>query len=198
MMSDHTPLRGPELLAEVQAIFGKMITRYGLPNVTKKWDGTELQHVHMDWTEVLDRCTRAMLWHAAGQLPASFPPTAAEFRALCIGAPPAPRAPELSAPPADPKRVSRMLAEANAKAADAVARQGGPKAWAYRLKALEDRGGKLTAVQKDMLRWAMRPDDPTSRPLNSDFKPPPIESLPAAMRADLHPEHGQHQGENHD
>ena len=69
---------------------------------------------------------------------------------------------------------------------------------ASRLKALEDRGCKLTAVQKDMLRWAMRPDDPTSRPLNSDFKPPPIESLPAAMRADLYPEHGQHQGENHE
>lgn len=144
-----------EALSEgVWVAFGKMHLRFASA-WTAKWAGLDMQAVHDDWERVLVGCTPAMIRFAIENLPAQFPPNAQEFRAICMRAPAPPKPPELAEPPADPKRVARMLAEANAKAADAVARQGGPKAWAYRLKAREERGDRLTQAQRTMWRSAL-------------------------------------------
>lgn len=140
-------------LRMIDRLFTRLLVRYGAQWL-RLWDGIEIDVVKEDWSRELRGLSGEAILYALEHLPDDRPPaTATAFRRLCVGRPEYFK--ELPAPEADPKLVARMLAEANAKAASAVASQGGPKAWAYRLKASEERGDRLTQAQRTMWRAAI-------------------------------------------
>ena len=111
-------------------IFGRMCVRYGAAWAAK-WGGADLDAVRDDWREELARCSRESILYAMGYLPLDFPPTVAQFHAICLRAPSPEPALQLPAPPADPVRVEREIAKMRARQA------ASPKAWAYRLRDRE-------------------------------------------------------------
>ena len=134
----------------VDRIFDKLMLVYG-HHFIGRWSGMDLDAVKRDWGHTLDGMERHpdAIRHALHHLPSEKPPTVLQFRDLCRSAP-LPKLPELPAPKADPARIAfaveRMLA--------AVGQDGG-KAWAWRLRERESRGG-LTAAQRAMWREALR------------------------------------------
>lgn len=136
----------------IKSLFARMAVRYGNSWRTR-WDGLEIEAVATDWLHVLRGLSTEQVIHGLAHLP-EFVPTAHQFREACLRAPTM-ILPVLPEPPADPVVV--------AKAVTALQKLGqsriDPKVWAYRLKAREASGEKLTKAQRDMWRAAIQVED---------------------------------------
>lgn len=99
----------------VEKIFARLLVRYGAA-WNRMWEGVEPDAVKADWERVLSGVNGAAIMFALEHLPADRPPTAGQFRALCISPPPVWR-PSLPPPPQTPEqkeRVRELLAKAKA------------------------------------------------------------------------------------
>lgn len=139
----------------VEKIFEKLTLTYGRAFLGR-WEGLDIGAVKADWGRELAGYARnpQALRHALEHLPPSEPPTAGQFRALCIGCPVA--LPALPAPQADAERVRRLMQRARA---DASPKQRSPLAWAHTLLARAEAGEmKLTPTQREMMHSALQLD----------------------------------------
>ena len=132
----------------VDAIFAKMMVRYGA-SWTSKWDGVPIHAVKRDWANELEGLSRAQLEYGMNNLPPDYPPTVLGLREVCIDAP-EPEFKQLPSPPRDAKKAAALAAAA--KALTIGRDQSSPKEWAWRLKAREEAGEKLTPTQRAMYR----------------------------------------------
>lgn len=134
----------------VERLFARLAVRYGSAWLAK-WQGIDIAAVKADWSEVLGGFERnpEAIRHALAHLPEDRPPTATQFRALCIGRP-EPALPALSAPAASPAVVAMVM--------DAVKPKSGvdPKEWAHRLRKREQQYERLTPAQRAMWRKALK------------------------------------------
>lgn len=138
----------------VDAIHTRLLVRYGTRWVSM-WAGIPEDMVKADWAQELAGFGPSAISYALQHLPPDFPPTAAQFRALCLGRPEYTQ-PQLPPPTADPGRVRAMLA--NLK----LAQNTDPKAWARDLRDREQRHGgvlrsgqRMTKFQRDAWREAL-------------------------------------------
>ena len=67
----------------VDHLFAKLAVRFG-DAWTRKWEGIQMAAVRADWAAVLDGLPGPALQHGLNNLPREFPPTAHQFRDLCI------------------------------------------------------------------------------------------------------------------
>lgn len=83
-------------------------------------------------------------------------PNVIEFRNLCRRAPFHDESPALlPEPKADPARVAAELAKLSSLRATVTGNGKDMKAWAYRLKARDDQGEKLSRYQRECYRTAL-------------------------------------------
>lgn len=159
----------------VDALFARLSVRYGAKWL-RMWEGIDLDAVKADWaTELGGFSDRSgAIKYALDNLPAEFPPTAAQFKAIAVRVPyyvP----PALPEPKADPKIVAQALS------ALTLGTSGNPKAWAYRLQEREKQGERLTQCQRGAWREALANVDDSL--IAGDFSPVAQTALPPAMRA---------------
>jgi hypothetical protein len=139
--------------AWVDQIHARLLVRFGA-RWTALWAGIDPALVKLDWAEELDGLGAASIRYALDNLPADWPPTVAQFKALCLRRPasppplPPPR-PALAGPKPDPARVREALA--------GIARKPRrePRAWARELRDRELHGEKLTGAQRVAWRTAL-------------------------------------------
>lgn len=138
--------------AWVERIFNRLNLAYGR-DFLGRWEGMPLDAVKADWADCLAGFAQNpdAIAHALAHLPDSKPPTAQEFRALCLRAP-AKVLPALPEPLANPQRVAAELA-----ALDKVrtSQPGGMKDWACRLRDREATGDRLNPYQRHAYRVAL-------------------------------------------
>lgn len=139
----------------VEALFTKLTLAYGR-EFLGRWEGIDLSDVKTDWGHELSGFERhpEAIAYALANLPIK-PPTVLEFRALCRRAP-APDAPRLESPRANPERVKAeldKLAPMRARAVD-VDR----KDWARVIRARHAAGEKLRPIQVRFAREALGPE----------------------------------------
>lgn len=157
----------------VDAIFRRLLARYGSA-WNAKWAGVPEEDVKTDWANVLGRFSREAVLYALEYLP-EFPPTAGQFREICIRAPQ--REPEqqlLDAPKPDPARLAAELERLHQMLKDRA-----PKQWAYDLQEKERSGERLTEVQRQAWREALASNE---LPLNLGSYTFQQEELPPGMR----------------
>lgn len=131
----------------VERIHTRMLARYGT-RWTGLWNGIDPDLIRADWASELAGISDAALTYALEHLPADKPPTSTQFRHLCLSY----RAEvvALPAPEVDPQ-VARAVLQAFQRP-----KGHGPKAWAWDLKASEEAGRKLGAVQRRFWREALQ------------------------------------------
>jgi hypothetical protein len=131
-------------LKAIDRLFDRMTATYGR-DFTSRFDGVDQNELKAVWSHELSGFADklGMIAWALENLPERAP-NVIEFRNLCRKAP-APEAPRLPTPKADPARVAAELA----KLAPALAEIKAPrmnldhKAWAKRLMARNEVGDKL-------------------------------------------------------
>lgn len=136
----------------VERIFDKLALAYGRDFIGR-WDGLPLASVKTDWGHELAGFENhpEAIKHALQHLPASKAPTVYEFRNLAASAPKM-AAIELPPPPQDPEIVKAIV---NGLKASAPSNPHGMKEWAYRLRAKEDAGFKLSRYQASCVDTAI-------------------------------------------
>ncbi len=134
----------------IDSLFTRLSVRYG-QQWQAKWTGIDPELVKDDWAAELGCFSEkpAAIAYGLDNLPADFPPTVAQFKAICIGRP-EPSLPALPAPKTDPARVAAAIQ----RAANAQRMQD-PKAWAHRLRVREQQLDRLTPAQRTMWRAAI-------------------------------------------
>ncbi|TCP06578.1 hypothetical protein [Caldimonas thermodepolymerans] len=132
----------------VEALFRRLLGAYG-NRFTRMWEGVDPEAVKATWADELDGIKLEQIKHALAHLPEGAPPTAMEFRRLCLQAPTyAPKA--LPSPRATREVVERAVARAMAAPA-----QADPKAWARRLLERVRSGERLPRAHVVMARRAL-------------------------------------------
>jgi hypothetical protein len=159
----------------VDLIHTRMLVRYGATWV-RQWADVDAALVKTDWANELDGVSSTAIKHALDHLPAEFPPTAGQFRALCIRAPQY-ATPQLAGPRADPRRVAEEVSRMRGFQA---ARK--PLQWAYDLQEREKAGEVLTLGQKASWRDALSKGIDTT--IVGDFTPVDPRCLPPGMHPD--------------
>ena len=149
-----TPMLLPA--AWVDRLFDRLAATYG-HTFSSRWAGQDLAAVKAIWAEELGGFSKhpKALAAALKMLPPD-PPNAIQFREIArtqMRDERQPPKPQLPAPPADPERIARAVEQART-APDGI----GPKDWAWRLKAREESGERLTKAQRDMWREALKDD----------------------------------------
>jgi hypothetical protein len=139
----------------VDRIFAKMAVTYGNAWV-RMWEGVDVDAVKADWASSLGFYfgrPSAIAW-GLEHLPADKPPTVLQFRELCRSMPDEP-----------PKRIETSKAADPAKVAEAMKRlrkssvqRTSAREWAYALKARDEAGERLSILQREMYRDALRGD----------------------------------------
>lgn len=135
----------------VDNVFRRFMGVYG-NRFTRMWEGLDLADVKAQWAAELHRFDAAAIRHGLDHLPATLPPTLLEFCQLCNRAP-ATAMPALPKPTASAAVIERAVNDALARTQDSLS---GPKAWAYRLRAREEAGEKLTLFVRKAWREALR------------------------------------------
>lgn len=135
----------------VDRIFTRLMVRYG-SEWLRKWEGVPEDAVKADWADQLAGFERRpdCIRYALDNLPERVPGVT-EFRAICNRMS-EPAAPRLEAPKTNPEKVAREMAKMQ-QTKDAIKQA---KGWAWRLKAREESGERLTKAQRDMWRAALR------------------------------------------
>ncbi len=142
----------PVIPAAIEAVFAKLLVTYG-QRLTNMLAGVPVKTVKAHWAHELAGMPDWAIAHGLRFLPASFPPTVLEFKALCQGAEP-PQRPALSAPEGKPapERVRAAMSR--------LGRSEGPRdplAWAKSLKRRHEAGdARLTRFQIDAYKRALR------------------------------------------
>lgn len=142
-------------LQAVDRLFDRLATTYGR-EWTQKWGGVEATAVKTMWSYELSGYAshlKSIAW-ALEHLPERCP-NLIEFRNLCRSAPAA-ELPKLAEPEASPERVAAELAKLDRIRAEGKSQPHGMKEWAHRLKARDDRGGKLNRYQKFCMDIALK------------------------------------------
>jgi hypothetical protein len=85
-------------------------------------------------------------------LPPDYPPNLLQFRAACNRRPEAAR-PALEGPKADPSKVAEALSKLRS-----IPHRTSAREWAYALKARDEAGERLSILQREMYRDALRGD----------------------------------------
>jgi hypothetical protein len=158
----------------VEAIFARLLVRYGTA-WTGKWKGVDLEAVKADWALLLEGVSSNAIRYALENLPAEYPPTVAQFRALCCDRP-NPEQKRLQAPKADPARVAAELQRMQRVRATRNRLQ-----WAYDLQEREKAGERLTVAQQTAWRDVLARSVPLGS-ITGDFNPIPVDALPPGMR----------------
>jgi hypothetical protein len=162
----------------IDAIHARMLVRYGSKWINM-WNGVDPELVKTDWARELERVTRDQVMFALENLPAEFPPTAGQFRSLCLELKTSSEYQQwqaLPAPAANPQRVKAELERMQAI-------KGGlsqPREWAYAMQEREKRGEALTEAQRAAWRAAI--DTAPSEALIGEFRPIPRDLYPPGMR----------------
>jgi hypothetical protein len=163
----------------VDMVHTRMLVRYGAkwiaqiaPVVAVEGGAAMLK---ADWGNELHGIGPDALKHALEHLPADFPPTAGQFRALCVNAPKY-AAQKIEGPSADPGRVADAIAGMRS-----VQRSSKPLQWAYTLQAREVAGERLSPGQRACWRAALA-EHPAETTIAGDFTPIPSQTLPPGMR----------------
>lgn len=141
----------------VDRLFERLALTYGAAWV-RQWEGLNLNDIKAMWAhELAGYASRldAIAW-ALENLPPKCP-NVIEFKHLCRQAP-APEAPRLPEPKADPERVKAELAKLGHKPPSE--RASGPvtvdhKAWAKRIIARHEQGEKIRPISLRFAREAL-------------------------------------------
>lgn len=157
----------------VDGLFTRLAVRYGSAWFAK-WDGVPMEVVKADWASELAGLGMAALTHGLMNIPEDFPPTASQFKRLCLNRP-EPTPPQLPAPKADPGRVAKVMTELRNKLAKRK-----PLAWAYEMQERERKGERLSASQQ--LAWRTALAEQADASIGGWFTPIPVECWPEKMR----------------
>jgi hypothetical protein len=137
----------------VDRIFEKLTLVYGQAFL-RRWEQLDIDKVKADWGKELAGFLHnpdALAFAMQNLPPDAPPPTVLQFRHLAAQAPRKAAASTLPAPP--PANPERMRAElAKLKRPDG---EFDPKAWAWKLRAREQAGERLTLAQREMWRAAL-------------------------------------------
>ena len=135
----------------VRKIFQKLAVVYGR-DFLSRWEGQDMEAVMADWAHELAGFANQpeAIAHALTHLPPDKPPTVLQFRGLCNST--REKGP-LALPAPETRPTPEMLAKADAIKTSQQAIS--PKAWAWALKAREERGSGLTRAQREMWRTAL-------------------------------------------
>lgn len=165
----------------VDFIFARLTARYG-DDWTRKWEGIDAASIKADWAHVLAGVHVNAIVYALEYLPPDRPPTSAAFRDVCRRAP-APEAPRLEAPKADPARVARELRRLMTLR---ERERPTPAQAAEVLMNREQRGERLTEFQRQFWRDVLREHevDPSNGLVS--YTPIRNDALPPAMRGQTH------------
>jgi len=140
----------------IDRLFERLSATYGA-DWTRQWVGVPITDVKTAWAYELSGYANrleALAW-ALDNLPEHCP-NAIQFRNLCRMAP-APEAPRLPEPKADPERLKRELSKLGEIRAKAVAAPTvDHKAWARRIVARHADGEKVNQTSLQMARDALR------------------------------------------
>lgn len=139
----------------IEKLFGFIVTRFG-DQFLRRYDGLDLNAVKADWAMQLNGLTRAQLNFGRLNLPQDFPPNAAQFRVICIRCPEETRRLPMERPEPDLDRLEREFRRLGELAAQT---KKDPKGWARRLKAMDERGERLTIQQRNAYKRALLYDD---------------------------------------
>jgi hypothetical protein len=159
----------------VDWLFARFGVRYGAA-WRAKWAGVPMEAVAMDWATELDRVPRDSILYALGYLPLEFPPTAAQFKAICLRCP-TPNVVALPGPKADPQRVAAMIGLIRTKLDKRPRLQ-----WAHDLAEREKAGQRLTPVQSAAWREAL--DNAPTPSIAGLYTPIDPKCLPPAIRVE--------------
>lgn len=140
--------------SRVDHLFAKLAVRFG-DAWTRKWEGIQMTAVRADWAAVLDGLPGPALQHGLNNLPREFPPTAHQFRDLCIRRADDDRASVPALPPPSSVNVgqAQRLREI---VVGAFSGRKDPHAWAERLQARHQSGERLTPAQVNAYTAALR------------------------------------------
>lgn len=142
-------------LKAVDRLFDRLAATYG-NEWARRWEGLDHAAIKTLWSHELAVFVSrldAVAW-ALENLPPRAP-NVIEFKALCRAAP-APEAPRLPEPKADPARVAAELAKLAPLRQAAAATSVDHKAWAKRLQARHEAGDPLKPIQIRFYREALR------------------------------------------
>ncbi len=143
----------------VDAIFDRLSIAYGR-DFLGRWEGMPIALVKTDWSE----CLKGFLDQpeciafALANLPDSKPPTAQEFRAICRQAP-VPMRVMLPPPKVEDSLVAEQLRKMASESFSTPKDESGNfdyRRWAKKLKAAHEQGVKLSLVQVNAYRVALR------------------------------------------
>lgn len=140
----------------IDRLFERMAATYGAA-WSRQWADVPMADVKAAWAHELSGYAsrlEALAW-ALEHLPERCP-NVIEFRNICRQAP-APEAPRLPEPKADPERVKRELAKLGESRAKSEATPiGDNKAWARRILARHQAGEKINPTSVRFAREALR------------------------------------------
>lgn len=137
----------------IETLFSALGVAYG-KRFAAQWSGQRETEVKAHWAATLHGIPARRIAWALRHLPASFPPTAMEFAALCREAPrtrqEAPKDDQAATTPPPPqfKRLAGVIAGLGKPSRH-------PLDWAERLKAREARGEHLSPAQRMAWRNAL-------------------------------------------
>lgn len=152
----------------VDDIHGKLLIRYGA-QWARMWEGINPDAVRDDWAGQLAGISEQRIEHALQHLPIERPPTAGQFRLLCMSLhvtepQPMQQAPLLEGPTVDHEAVAQRLRAAQERFT--TGQSNDPKAWARKLRDIElskggilDSGKPMTKFQRDAWREALKQDE---------------------------------------
>ena len=131
-------------LTWVEKIFTKLTLTYGR-DFLGRYEGIPIADIKTDWSHELGgiEAHPEAIRHALQNPHPNKPPTVHDFKALCLSAPKM-AVIALPAPKADPAIVKKVV---DGLKASQISSPHGMKAWAYRLRAMESGGHKLSSYQ---------------------------------------------------
>lgn len=123
----------------IDALFARLTGLYG-NRFTNMWANIDAKLVRQTWAVELAGVTPAGIKYALDHLPDEFPPTALQFKRICLMRPD--DSPKITYDaPASPEVVKAMVAGLKPH------QPGDMRTWAYLLKSRHDAGDKLSANQ---------------------------------------------------
>jgi hypothetical protein len=134
----------------IERLFKRLSLEYG-SRFTNMWSSNDPEDMIDFWAGEL-ACfydNKAAIQYGVEHLPETFPPTAAEFRRLCLGNSDRPKA-LLPEPLANPEVIAQAMESISTPT------KSNPKAWAHRLREREESGEILHGCQKTMWRAALK------------------------------------------
>jgi hypothetical protein len=169
--------------ATIDWIFDQLAVRYA-DAWRRKWLDLPMDDVKADWLRVLGGLGVKAVRYGLANLPLDFPPTAGQFRAICMSDPAPWNGPLLPAQSGrrDPARLAALLE----RALQSLQQPTNPRAQLLAALEARERAGLMTLAHKDALATLRRGDGLGSN-VNSDgagFTPIPQSAWPWVQRGE--------------